>query len=401
MELPTLTAYDTNGVGARTTLIRTWRMLWVVGLLILSGCFRVSGNSTYSGPPQRPDSMNQYYSPSQSYRGFREDIEHTTDDYTHKRITIDSYAGPIQVDYFQATKPSDSLVLVFPVLGGKNFIEKHMARYFVESGLDAAIVNRSNEFKDPTKFDELEDVFRMNIIRDRLAISFFEAEYGKRQFGTFGISRGAINVALTAGVDSRLTYNVLVMGGTDLVDLFRDSNQARIEKYIKSVSENKGFTEEEFFAALRKQLKTDPKNTAKYIDSKNTLLILGIFDKTVPFTYGLRLREQIGRPETVFLFADHYLGLLFTQTVSFIPPSKEETGIFPFPYIEQEAVSFYKRSFGDGFNWKLLPFRIVQFPLNLVAEGVAEVGSAIEWLFTSSDEKPEASTDDEGPWKPA
>jgi hypothetical protein len=343
--------------------------------------------------------MNQYYSPSELYTGYREDIERATDDYTHKRITIDSYAGPIQVDYFQGSKPSDSLVLVFPVLGGKNFIEKHMARYFVESGLDAAIINRSNEFKDPTKFDGLEDVFRLNIIRDRLAISFFEAEYGKRQFGTFGISRGAINVALTAGVDPRLTHNVLVMGGTDLVDLFRDSNQARIEKYIKSVSSNKGYTDEEFFVALRKQLKTDPKNTAKYIDSRNTLMILGIFDKTVPFVYGLRLREQIGRPETVFLFADHYLGLLFTQTVSFIPPSKEETGIFPFPYIEQEAVSFYKRAFSDEFNWKLLPFKIIQLPLNVVAEGIAQIGSGVEWLFSSSEQKADPSSEDEELWK--
>jgi hypothetical protein len=343
--------------------------------------------------------MNQYYSPTQSYTGFREEIERATEEYTHKRITIDSYAGPIQVDYFQGARPSNSLVLVFPVLGGKNFIEKHMARYFVESGLDAAIVNRSNEFKDPTKFDGLEDVFRLNIIRDRLAISFFEAEYGKRQFGTFGISRGAINVALTAGVDPRLTHNVLVMGGTDLVDLFRDSNQARIEKYIKSVSANKGFTEEEFFAALRKQLKTDPKNTSKYIDSRNTLMILGIFDKTVPFTYGLRLREQIGRPETVFLFADHYLGLLFTQTVSLIPPSKEETGIFPFPYIEEEAVSFYKRSFSEKANWKLLPFKIVQLPFNLVAEVTAQLGSAVEWLFSSSGDKANSSPEDEELWK--
>jgi hypothetical protein len=341
--------------------------------------------------------MDKYYAPDSSYIGFREEIERTTEIYTQKRITIDSPAGPIQVDYFQGKKPSDSLVFVFPVLGGKNFIEKHMARYFVESGLDAAIVNRSNEFKDPERFDDLEKVFRLNIIRDRLAISFFETEYGKRQFGTFGISRGAINVALTAGIDSRLKYNVLVMGGTDLVDLFRDSNQARIEKYIKSVSSNKGLSEEEFFQALRKQLKTDPKNTAHFLDSRNTLVILGIFDKTVPFTYGLRLREQIGRPETVFLFADHYLGLLFTQTVSLIPPSKEETGFFPFPYVEQEAVSFYKRSFGIGSNWKLLPFRILQFPLNLIAEGAAEVGSAIEWVFSGAGSD-EAESPLDAPW---
>jgi hypothetical protein len=342
--------------------------------------------------------MEKYYAPEKPYGSFREEIEKTTDDYTLKHITIESYAGPIVIDYFQGPKPTDSLVLVFPVLGGKNFIEKHMARYFVESGVDAAIVNRSNEFKDPSKFEQLEEIFRLNIIRDRLALDFFQAEYGKKQFGSFGISRGAINVALTAGVDSRLQYNVLAMGGTDLVNLFRDSNQKRIESYIQSVSDTRGYSQEQFFSALRKQLRTDPKYTAQYLDAKNTLLILGIFDRTVPFSYGLKLREQIGRPETVFLAADHYVSLAYTQTVSLIPPSKEKSGLFPFPYVEQEALSFYKRSFDGSWNWKALPFKVLMFPVNLVAEGVANIGSLIEMIGGKQTPKLEQSPEQIEHW---
>lgn len=362
----------------RTVRVAPMALVLFIALIPLSGCFRLSGNSWHPGAPERPAAMERYYTPEKPYGDFREEIRKTTDDYTWKHITIDSYAGPIVVDFFQGKKPSDSLVLVFPVLGGKNFIENHMARYFVESGVDAAIVNRSNEFKDPSKFDQLEEIFRLNIIRDRLALDFFQAEYGKKQFGSFGISRGAINVALTAGVDARLKYNVLAMGGTDLVNLFRDSNQKRIENYIQSVSDARGYTQDEFFTALRSQLRTDPKYTAQYLDGKNTLLVLGIFDRTVPFSYGLKLREQIGRPETIFLLADHYVSLAYTQTVSLIPPSKEKTGLFPFPYVEQEAVSFYKRSFNDDWNWKALPFKILTLPFNLVAEGIANIGSLIE-----------------------
>jgi len=40
-----------------------------------------------------------------------------------------------------------------------------------------------------------------NVVRDRMAIDFFEQRLGKKEFGTLGISRGAINVAVTAGVD--------------------------------------------------------------------------------------------------------------------------------------------------------------------------------------------------------
>ena len=342
---------------------------------------------------------DRYYTPEKPYAGFREDIEKSTKRYTLKHITIDSYAGPIVIDYFQRPEKSKSLVLVFPVLGGKNFIEKHIARYLAESGFDAAIVNRSNEFKDPGKFEQLEEIFRLNIIRDRLALDFFEAEYGKSQFGSFGISRGAINVALTAGIDSRLQYNVLAMGGTDLVHLFRDSHQARIAKYINAVSESRGFSREQFFQELQKQLRTDPKFTAQYLDGRNTLLILGIFDRTVPFSYGLKLREQIGRPETIFLFADHYVSLAYTQTVSLLPPSKEKTGIFPFPYIEQEAVSFYARSFDGEWNWKALPFKVLQLPFNLVAETIADVGSFFEWIGGGDKDYAENPVEQEEHWQ--
>jgi len=108
--------------------------------------------------------------------------------------------------------------------------------------------------------------------------------------------------------------------------------------------------------------------------------VLGIFDRTVPFSYGMKLREQIGRPETIFLFADHYVSLAYTQTVSLFPPSKEKAGLFPFPYIEQEAVSFYERSFEGGWNWKALPFKILMLPVNIIAEGVANVGSLVEYI---------------------
>jgi hypothetical protein len=357
------------------------RILLLLSLMLISGCFRVSGDSWYKGPPARPAAMEEYYKATAAYGNFRTEIVQDTDLYTLKHITIESYAGPIVVDYFEGREKTDHLVLVFPVLGGKNFIEKHIAKYLVESGFDAAIVNRSNEFKDPKMFDQLEEIFRLNVIRDRLALDFFEAELGKKRFGTFGISRGAINVALTAGIDKRLQYNVLVLGGTDLVHLFRDSNQSRIEKYIQSVRDEKGFTEDQFFTALQRQLRTDPKNTAQYMDGNNTLLILGIFDRTVPFTYGLKLRDQIGRPDTIFLMADHYVGLLYTQTVSVVPPSKDKGGLFPFPYVEEEAVQFYDRSFNNSWNWSILPYRIIQEPVNLIAEAAAEVGSLFEWMF--------------------
>jgi len=348
----------------------------------LSGCFRLGRGMGYEAPPPRPEALERYYKADGGYSSFVSTIAEERSKYTHHHIIVQTGSGPIILDYFASKKVAPDMVFVFPVLGGKNVIEKHIAEYMAQHGVDAAIVNRSNEFKDPTKFDDLEEIFRKNVIRDRLAIDFFEREYGKKNFGTIGISRGGINVAVTAGVDPRLKYNVIALGGTDMVNLFHDSNQKRIQKYINSVRDNKKITEKEFYSELKENVRTDPKYTAHFMDAKNSLLILAIFDKTVPFSYGLKLREDMGYPKTVFLMADHFTGLLFTQTVSLVPP-RLGPGLFPFPYIEQEALTFFRSKFKRGYNWGMLPYRIFQFPVNVVAEVANGIGSGIGWLFRS------------------
>lgn len=354
-------------------------------ILNLAGCFAISGRERSTPIPERPDPMLEYYKPHSSYLSYQEDVTAVTSSYIEKHILVTTTNGSFQIDLFENQEPDDDLVFVFPVLGGKNFVERSIAIFLAEHGVDTAIVNRNNEFKDPKKFDNLEEILRQNLIRDRLAIDFFEREYGKRDFGSFGISRGGINVALTAGVDSRLKYNVMVLGGTDMVNVFRDSDQKRIQKYVSTVSTEKNIAEEEFYELLKRDIITDPINTAHYINGDDSLLILAIFDKTVPFSYGMRLREQLGYPKTIFLFSDHYVGLLYTQVGSLIPPGKGP-GLFPFPYIEDEALNFFRDKFKTGETWGLVPFKIFQAPLNLIGEVVSGVVGGIDDLVEDQNE---------------
>ena len=339
--------------------------------LLLNACAYVPLNPNYEGPPPRPESMDQYYSKGSSYTSYTETFVKKSKTYTHSKFDIVTAAGPISVDYFALPKKSDSLIFVLPVLGGKNIIADYFARYFAKRGYDTAIVNRNNEFKDPAKFDQIEDVFRRNVVRDRIAIDFFEREFSKTQFGTFGISRGAINVAMSAGVDPRLKYNVMAMGGTDLVALFRTSSQRGVKKFRNNVREAKGLTKEQFYKFLEDNLKTDPKYLAKYIDARNTLMFLAVFDHAVPFKYGERLRQEIGKPRTVYILAGHFTSILFTQYAKLLLPW-QELCFFPADYIESEALAFYDRSFKKkNTNLKMLPYRILQTPFNLIAGAVA------------------------------
>jgi hypothetical protein len=263
------------------------------------------------------------------------------DGYELKRFRLGTDFGAIWIDFFDVpdTKApfTKGIVLVFPVLGGKSLIENYFADYLARQGIETAIIHRSDEFRNPNSFENIERVFQHNVIRDRIAMDFLENRFGKSEFGSFGISRGAINVTMSAGVDTRLKYNVLVVGGTDMSNLFRESDQRGIKKYIEAVISSRDITREEFFVRLTRNLKTDPKGLAQYLDARDTLLILARYDKTVPFKYGRALRRQIGKPKTLYLFADHYTALLFTRILKAMP-----LGV-----IERAAVNFYREKFSN------------------------------------------------------
>lgn len=320
----------------------------------------------YMGPPERPAWVHEYYQPSDSYGAFTEETIEQGMSITLKRIQIESTAGDIVIDYYQRAEKSDTLILVFPVLGGrKNMISSHFAETFARRGIDTAIIHRGKDFKNPEHVDRLEELFHKTVVRDRLALDFFEDHYEKKRFGAFGISRGAINVAISAGVDPRLEFNVMALGGTSLVQLFAKSKERRIKKYRELVKAQKQISGEQFIELLEKQLKTEPRHLAHYIDARKSLIFLSLFDKSVPIRFGRELREQIGKPKTIYLLADHRTSLLYTQFIPLFPPIKC-FGLLPLDYIETESMAFFDKSFETGaYSPKHFLFTVMQVPFML------------------------------------
>lgn len=342
-------------------------VLTLLLLTSLCGCFTVPMDPKYRGPDSRPPEVQEYYSYDRKvpFHSITSEQVHKDSTLTQDRIKMETEAGTLILDYFHGDEPSEELVMVFPILGGRrNMIASYFADYFARHGIDTAIVHRDDKFKKPEYVDELETLLRQSVIRDRIALDYFERIHGKKKFASFGISRGAINVAITAGVEPRLKHNVMALGGTSLVKLFTESNERRIKRYKNKVKSDKGLTEEEFIEFLQKQLKTDPEHYAHFIDARNTLLILSLFDETVPIKFGRQLREQIGKPETIYLMADHRVSLLYTGFVPILPPiSRSGFRVFPIDYIETESLAFYRQSFGkEDFSGKHLFFSVMQVP---------------------------------------
>jgi len=336
-------------------------------LTLASGCVIIPQGLGYRGPEPRPDQLDQYYDHSTSFTSFRDEIKRDKKRYTQRRIRLETIYGPITLDYFQRHSLTQDVILIFPILGGKNTFENYFAQYFMDHGYDTVIVHRSNEFKKPENFDRIEEILRITLIRDRITLDFLERTLGKKNFGSFGLSRGAINAAMLAGVDDRLKYNVLIMGASNIAEVFKHSTQPGLQKFKKKVLALNNLTEDQFFAHLEETVLTDPKLVATYIDARNTLMFLSVFDTTVPFKYGLELRRQIGRPETVFLLSNHYTSLLYTQFFRVVLPFES---IWPLPldYVENESFNFYQRHFGKqrGVKLRELPLRIIRFPFLLI-----------------------------------
>jgi hypothetical protein len=349
-------------------------LAFILLITALTGCFTVQHHPSPSRiQPVRSAEFVAYYAPPHEFT-VSDSVSKTEDGITVRRIVLTSDAGPCTLDYFHGATPSDTAILVFPILGGGNEISEYFARYFAKAGYDSVLVHRVNDFKDPAFFETIEAVYRNNVRRDRLAINYLETQYGKKRFGSFGISRGAINIAMTAGVDERLQFNVMALGGSDLIRIIKHSEERRIDKFKNGVMEQFNLTEKEFFNKLKEKLKTDPKFLAPYIKPEDTLLVLGLLDSTVPIQYGIKLRRAIGGPKTIYLFADHYLSVGFTGLAE-VPAPLLTHAPFPFDYIEEEALIFYNEKFkkDTSIPLELWPFRILQSPVNLIA-------NLIDWL---------------------
>lgn len=332
-------------------------------LTSLPGCINYPLDPGYEGPAARPQTLDRYYSKEDSYLGFTEELVNDQSAFFLKRIQLTSDFGETTISFFQRKQPSKELILVFPILGGGSYFSNYFAEYFARKGFDTAIVHRNNDFKKPENIRRIEEIFREGVVRDRIALDFFEREYGKEQFGSFGISRGAINAAVTAGVDERLQYNVLAMGGSDIVKIVRDSGQPGIKKFRKRVMDQEGMTKDEFYDFLGRTVKTDPKYVASYINAKNTLMFISLFDQEVPVEYGMKLRSEIGYPETVFLVSGHYTSIAFTGLASPLPPGTP-FNIFPPDFVETESLAFYNRSFGRNRPiFREIPYMILQLPV--------------------------------------
>lgn len=259
-------------------------------------------------------------------------------DYTIRHIEFESMHNVIPVphtirmDYYALKNVGKApVILVLPILGGKNVIAKIFARYFAENGYAAVIVHRQREYREVAELDRINPTLEQMVIDHMQAVDWIETrkELDASRIGVFGISMGAIKAAMLAPLDPRVSVAVLGLPGGDIPYILSYSTERGIKRARSNYMDETGFTRQErLYEYLQTTVACDPLHYAPYLDPDNVLMFLAWFDTSVPYSRGKALWRAAGRPEVVYLVSGHLSAYVYL------------------PYVRAKALSFFNRRLG-------------------------------------------------------
>ena len=209
---------------------------------------------------------------------------------------------------FGQMNPNSKAVIVLPPLGGTTPLEDAYSLGFCAFGFRAVALeywtpNSRNEFD--LKAHDRQAVRAVTAVRRLIELI---APTRKNQVGVLGTSAGAIMGALALGVDSRLGAGVLIAGGGDLPEIFTTSTEPGIQRLRQKRMKRYGFKSlEEYYLALKQNIRIDPVQFARFSGPKRVLTILAENDTVVPTSTQWALYEAFGKQELIRINSSHEL----------------------------------------------------------------------------------------------
>ncbi len=304
----------------------------VLAVFCLAGCAKtVLLNPIYKGPKPSPE--NTFYP-----IGFtcKEKYVQKKKYYTKKKYVLTPKGGsPITIDYYDPPG-KNPVIIVLPQLEGSDDLGRYFAKAFAEKNYTALVARSDFQAKlDEIDLDAFDSIMKRMLVDHRVLIDWLETQdVDIERLGVFGISLGGITATMLTGLDKRINAAVLGICGGDLPYIVLHSWENSIEKVrertlteIKSDPANSHITKDELYGIFKDKITLDPLDYAEYIDARNVLMIIAMFDKVVPKKKGEELREKIGGPETIYLPTGHYTASLYI------------------PYIKNKALKFYDDRF--------------------------------------------------------
>ena len=190
------------------------------------------------------------------------------------------------------------------------------ARYFAEKGFIAAMIfmphygPRAATAPEKRRHMISDNVaatvenFRQAVLDIRRAGDWLRSQKGvdPSRVGLFGVSMGSVVGALVAGVDTRFTRSVFVVGGGDLPSLVLHESKETRELRRKLIEG--GWTPEKLSVALAP---IEPIAVAGRVDTPGVLFINATEDEVVPRECTEKLGAAMGGPRVRWIKANHTL----------------------------------------------------------------------------------------------
>ena len=237
----------------------------------------------------------------------------------------------IEFEYFEPESGGrEPVIVLLPIFNGQINVTRYFARYFVNQGWPAIVVDRDRDLLDD--IDRLNDAIRANIADYRRVLDWVteQPQLDADRIGLFGISFGAMDGVMLMALDHRIKTLVAAMAGGDLPTVFLNTNYRPVSRTVDNMLEDTGMTREALAARFEQRLTTDPLRLAPYVDAEHVLMILTRTDFIVPFPAQEALRRRMGSPEALYLPTGHRTSVLF------------------FPKLRAQAYEFFARQFGEA-----------------------------------------------------
>jgi hypothetical protein len=314
---------------------RVFELILVSSTVLLCSCAHYKCDPDYTGPSKRSAELLEYYSyPKQKIEAKVEKIGEKKR-YAVRRIEFPSALNVfgtenIKIDYYVQKKAGKfPTILVLPVANGVDFCAKGFARHFASNGLNCAIVhNRHVDIEDIGTAEQVEDYLRQTVLDSRQILDYLieRKEVDSKRLGCLGMSLGGIRASIVSGVDERLKCSVIGLAGGSMADIAFLSKLKEVKEYMRGLVEM-GISQETIHDEVSEKIVTDPLKLAEYMDARETLMYVAMFDRVIHRKCGDKLWEAAGKPESVYIFSGHFTSLLYL------------------PYAERKSLIFFKRKF--------------------------------------------------------
>lgn len=210
-----------------------------------------------------------------------------------------------QADYvipfhlYQTNAPGKNpLVLIVPPLGGMTTVDRDLAVFFAEKGINAIIAINPEDIADVNRpVEDIDGFLIRTTVSMRILLDFAEDQsyIDTNKLGAFGASLGGIRLITLLGVEDRIDASVVYVGSGNIPEVLADSQQTVIKNYREAKIKELGLADDKAYLDLLQQtLTVEPLDNTNYFDPENIFLKISNKDSSVPTKNQWETQKVIG-----------------------------------------------------------------------------------------------------------